>query len=81
LKKSKFLQNKIEKGGIFPLLLKGEEMKITATIILAVIFTATWGKFLTEIIIENFKILLFLFCTRIKRLLLNTYYYNFILSK
>lgn len=32
-------------------------MKITAAIILAVIFTATWGKFLTEIIVENFKIL------------------------
>lgn len=32
-------------------------MKITATIISAVIFTATWGKFLTEITIENFKIL------------------------
>lgn len=32
-------------------------MKITAAIILAVIFTATWGKFLTEITIENFKIL------------------------
>lgn len=32
-------------------------MKITAAIILALIFTATWGKFLTEIIVENFKIL------------------------
>lgn len=32
-------------------------MKITAAIILAVIFTVTWGKFLTEIIFENFKIL------------------------
>lgn len=42
-------------------------MKITAAIILAVIFTATWGKFLTEITIENFKILkkngiIWLFC-------------------
>ena len=32
-------------------------MKITAAIILALIFTATWGKFLTETIVENFKIL------------------------
>lgn len=42
-------------------------MKITAAIILALIFTATWGKFLTEIIVENFKILkkngiIWLFC-------------------
>ena len=32
-------------------------MKIIATIIFVLIFIATWGKFLTEIIVENFKIL------------------------